>query len=566
MWVALLAVLTAGSLLLSACGGKTTNPTNEPSGNQGTSEPSTTPEPATSGGGGTLTIGTFSDIVALNPIMIDDTSSGAIAFLIFANLYDVSAAANIEVTERSIAAELPKVSDDQKTYTIKLKDYAKWSDGSPITAEDVAFTINTYANQKTGSPGYSAFAQVKEARAIDPTTVEIELTDVDSRFMVSLAFSPVPAKVFEGVAPEEINNHPYGKSPEGFITSGPYKWAEWKEKQYHRLEKDPNFWGKPANIDTIVWKIYADQNTEVQALVSGEIDFLETVPVALLPVVEGKSNLKIIESPGAVYDYMAYNFDGSNFPSGVSPFAGKKTRQAIAYAINRKGMVDSVLKGHGTLLNGPFLPDSWANTPEYAFDFPYDPEKAKQLLAEDGWTPGPDGILVKDGVRFEFDLMTNSGNARRENYTAIIQQNLADVGIKVNLTPLDFAALVDEHVGPGKFQALVLGWSLSLDPDAESIFSSLFFPPAGQNAGFYKNEKTDQLWIDGYRTADLNERKAIYAEILKEFSDDPPYLFIAQQNIMTVANTKVQWDEDDAPVHSIQYGELFHIFDWRIAN
>lgn len=556
-WAAALAVVMAAGLVLGGCGGAKKEPApNQPAADAG--------KPVD---GGTLTIGTVSDIVTQNPMMIEDTASSDLAWFLFAYLYDVNAKGEIEVTDRSIAAEMPKVSDDKKVYTIKLKSTTKWSDGSPLTADDVALTFNIGANEKVGSPLYNNFANVKEAKAVDPTTVQVTLKDVDARFELNaLNMQPLPAKVFKDVKPEEVGKHPYGTDIKNIITSGPYVWKEWVEKQYHVLEVNPNYWAAKPHIQKVIMKLYADQNTSVQALVKGEVDLLPAIPVAQFDVVKGQKSIQVIEGAGPVYDYLSYNFNGENFPGGKSPFVGKKTRQAIAYALNRKGMVDSVLKGHGTILNGPFLPTSWANTPEAAKNFEYDPAKAKALLAEDGWKAGADGILAKDGQKFEFELLTNAGNKRREQYISIIQQNLADVGIKVNLKPIDFSALIQNNISPGKYQALLLGWQLSLDPDGESILSSNFYPPAGQNSGFYKNAKTDELWTKGYQTVDKAQRKAIYADILKEYADDPPYAFIAQQNIMIGHSDKVKWNEKDAPQTSLPEGQFFHIFDWWMAK
>ena len=557
------ALLLSAMLLVSACSGSGSKSTDNGSKPADTAQvDANKPQD-----GGTLTIATTSDIVSLNPLTYDDTASGDLINLVFAPLYDVSAKGDLVVDDWSLAAEPYKVSADGKTYTVKIKPNAKWSDGSPVTADDVAFTFQTFADPKAGLPAHDSFASVAKVEKVDNTTVNIILKEVDATFELNaLNTAIVPAKVFKDVPVEKIKDSTYGKDVKTFISNGPYKWAEWAEKQYNKLVRDPNYWGKKPNIDTIIYKIYADQNTEVQALLKGEVDFIETVPVAQLDAVKANSNLHIFEGPGPAYDYIGFNFKPDNWPGGFVPFAGAKTRLAINYAINRKGMVDSVLKGHGTLINGPFLPDSWANTPEAAANFQYDANKAKQLLAEDGWKAGSDGILVKDGHKFEFDLMFNSGNKRRESYAAIIQQNLQDVGIKVNLKPMDFSALVDQYITPGKFQALLLGWQLSLDPDARSLFSSKFFPPAGQNSGFYKNEKTDALWDQARTTSDKAKRKAAYAEILKEFANDPPYVFIAQQNIMTAYNDRVHWAKEDQPVQAIPYGYTFHIFNWWVTK
>ncbi|HWI66280.1 MAG TPA: ABC transporter substrate-binding protein, partial [Symbiobacteriaceae bacterium] len=469
--------------------------------------------------------------------------------------------------EWALAAEMPKVSADQKTYTVKLKPGIKWSDGTPITAADVAFTMNTFANPDVGSPSHSSFAQIKEARAKDASTVEIELKDVDARFALNALNAAIaPEKPFKGLKPEEIGKQAYGTNIKATITSGPYVWKEWSEKQYHRLERDPNYWGKKPNIQTVVFKIYGEETTAAQAIMQGEIDFFGDAPVPQLEAIKNTKGLHVASSAGPIYDYFSFNFKPENWPDKFVPFTGKKTRQAFGYAMNRKGLVDTVLKGYGTLLNGPFLEASWGYTQGTSFNYPYDPAKAKALLAEDGWTAGSDGLLVKDGHKFEFDLFYRSDNRRRADYAVVIQQNLKDVGIKVNLKPMDFSTLIDNHVNTGKYQGYMGGWQLALDPDAESIFSSQFFPEAGQNSGWYKNEKTDKLWIDGYKTADQAKRKAIYADIAREFSDDPPYVFLCQTNYNTVYGDRVHWADADKPIHALPYGYMFHIFNWWVTK
>jgi len=559
-WIMASLSLVTAVALIAGCGkssGTTTTPTP-------TDKPAVT-DPNKAVDGGTLTIGTFSDIVNLNPIFIDDTSSGDLSNLIYAPLLDVNAKGEIVASPLSIAKENAVISADNKTYTIKLRTDAKWSDGSLITADDVVFTLKTNADKAVGAPGYSNFAQIDKVEKVSADTVSVTTKDVDARFIYALNLNIVPAKSFAGVKAEDMAKTKYGTDLKATVTSGPFLWTEWTEKQYITLTKNPNYFGPKPHLDKVVYKVYADQNTEVQALIKGEVDFLNTVPVAQLDALKNAQGVKIYEASGPVYDYVAFNFLPDNWPDKFVPFTGAKTRQAISHAINRKGMVDSVLKGHGSLLNGPFLPTGWAATPEATATWDFDVAKAKQLLAEDGWKAGADGILAKDGHKFEFELMTNAGNKRRESYAAIIQQNLADVGIKVNIKALDFSAMIPNNVTPGKFQALLLGWQLGLDPDAESIFSANFFPPAGQNAGWYKNTTTDKLWEQGYKVTKQADRKAVYANILKEYANDPPYVFLATQNIMTAYNEKVKWSADDQPVQAIPYGYMFHMQNWWIA-
>ncbi|REE87383.1 peptide/nickel transport system substrate-binding protein [Paenibacillus taihuensis] len=585
-----LSVIALVGVILSGCGGSdnnsssnngtsnssansntTSNSSNSSTTNTATTDDSTTtndtatPDPNAPVEGGTLTVGTFSDIVSVNPIYINDTSSGDIENLINARLYDVDRNANLAVEPWSIAAELPQISADGKTYTVKLKNTVKWNDGQPLNADDVLFTYNTVRNPDAGAPGISAFDKIDSITKIDDYTVEFKLKQVYAPFQYSLYSSLVPAHVLKDVPVKELSKNAYGVDPTKTVTSGPWKFSEWKQGQYITLETNPNYWGdvKP-HLGKIIYKIYADQNTEVQALIKGDIQMSEAIPVTSMDAVKANDKLSTILAPGPQYEYVQFNFKDENFPDKVSPFKGQKTRQAIAYALNRQGMVDNVLKGTGKLMNSPFLPGSWADPGDQAVNYAFDPEKAKSLLAEDGWVAGKDGILAKDGHRFSFELQYNAGNSRREQVAAIIQQNLKDVGIEVTPKGIDFATWIDQNITPGKFPAILLSWSLSNpDPDAESIFSSKYFPPAGQNGGWYKNESIDALWTKGQLTTDQSARADVYHQIGKEISTDLPYVFLYQYGLPQVVDqSTLHWADADKPESSLGYGYLFHAINW----
>ncbi|TJY41267.1 peptide ABC transporter substrate-binding protein [Cohnella pontilimi] len=568
-WLSGITAVALVGALLAGCSGKKDN---EPSASPTTSAPAATasasasaPAAGTPVDGGTLTISTFSDIVSINPIYVSDTASGDIQNLAFANLYDYDRNANVTVEPWSLAAELPKVSEDGKTYTVKLKSTAKWSDGQPVTADDLIYFINTVKNPDAGSPGISSFDKVDKVNKIDDQTVDIVLNQVYAPFLNVLVTGIVPQHVLKDVPLKDLQKNAYGIDPAKTVTNGPWKWTEWKQGQYITLEADPNYWGeKKPHIAKIIYKQYADQNTEVQAIIKGDTQMTEAIPVTQIDAVKKHENLNVILAPGPQYEYLNFNFKDENFPDKYSPFKGQKTRQAIAYALNRQGMVDKVLKGTGRLMNSPFLPGSWADPGDEAVNYNFDPEKAKQLLAEDGWKAGSDGILAKDGHKFSFELQYNAGNSRREQVAQVIQQNLKDVGIEVKPKAIDFSTWIDQNVTPGKFPALLLSWSLNNpDPDAESIFSSKYFPPNGQNGGWYKNEKLDALWVKGQQTVDKDERAAVYKEIGKEISIDLPYVFMYQYGLPQVVDgTTLHWAEEDKPESSLAYGYLFHVINW----
>ncbi|KIL36548.1 peptide ABC transporter substrate-binding protein [Cohnella kolymensis] len=567
-------VLALLATLLAACSGNKT-PESSPSGSASPtpSASASSPSPSASASaegpvdGGTLTVSTFSDIVAVNPLFVGDTSSGDLETLIFAKLYDLDRNANLTAEPWSLAAELPQISADGLTYTIKLKTTPKWTDGKPVTADDVIFTFDTARNADAGSPLVSQYDKIEKMTKVDDQTVEIKLKQVYAPFQYALYQSIVPAHVLKDVPVKELKEHTYGVDPAKTVTSGPWKWTEWKKGQYIAVESYPEYWGeKKPHIAKVITKIYADQQTEVQALMKGDVDMTQAIPLTQIEAVKKDEDITVILAPGPQYEYVQFNFKDENFPDKYSPFKGQKTRQAIAYALNRQGMVDNVLKGSGALMNSPFLPGSWADPGDAAVNYEYSADKAKALLAEDGWKPGKDGILEKDGHRFSFELQYNSGNSRREGVSAIIQQNLKDVGIEVKPRGIDFATWIDQNITPGKFPAILLGWSLTNpDPDAESIFSSKYFPPAGQNGGWYVNEKLDEMWVKGQQVIDQAERAKIYKEIGKEISIDLPYVFLYQYGLPQGVNTKVvKWAEDDRPESQLAYGYLFHAINWWV--
>ncbi|GFR38139.1 peptide-binding protein [Insulibacter thermoxylanivorax] len=519
------------------------------------------------GDGGTFTFSSFSDIVSINPLFMQDTASSDAAHWLLAKLYDLNREGLVVAEPWSIAAEEPIISDDGLTYTVKLKDYAKWSDGTPITADDIIFTIETAMNPDTGSPMIAQFDKIESMKKIDEHTVEIKLSTTYAPFIYSLVFEPAPAHILKDIPVKELKAHSYGSDPEITVTSGPWLWKEWTQGQQLVFERNPDYWGEvKPKIATVIYKIYADQNTEVQALLKGDVDLVSAIPVTSNDAVKGNPDITLILEPGPSYEFISFNFDESNFPNGFNPFATQKSRQAIAYAIDRQGMIDNVLKGTGVPMNTPFLPGSWADPGNRATVYEYNPEKAKQLLAEDGWVLNEaTGILEKDGHPFTFELQYNTGNSRREQVAQVIQNNLADVGIDVKPRGIDFAAWVEQNLTPGKYQAVLLGWSLSNpDPDSESIFSSKYFPPDGQNMGWYKNEELDQLWVEGYSTTDINERKEVYAKIGEIISQDLPYVFMYRYGNAIGIGPRVHYEEEDAPEPSLQTGYFFHSIKWWV--
>ncbi|MDP3936873.1 MAG: ABC transporter substrate-binding protein, partial [Deltaproteobacteria bacterium] len=196
------------------------------------------------------------------------------------------------------------------------------------------------------------------------------------------------------------------------------------------------------------------------------------------------------------------------------------------YAINRKEIVDGVLMGLGVPGVSPYVPSTrWFK--EGLEAYPYDPEKARALLAEAGWRDSDgDGVLDKGGKPFTFELLTNNGNMERRNTAVIIQQRLDKVGIKLSIRELEWAALINDFIDKKKFEAIVLGWGIGLDPDQYDIWHSSKTGPKEFNFISYSNPEVDELLEQGRRRCDPDERKRIYDQLQEIMAEDQPILFL----------------------------------------
>jgi len=269
-WMSLFMVLSLLGALLAGCGGSKTDSaggndkpqnTNQQTDNNKQGDEQNTSDAGTPKDGGTFTFSSASDIVSINPIFVSDTASGDAELFAFAKIYDLDRAGNLVVEPWSLAESLPEISEDGKTYTVKLKSTPKWSDGQPVTVDDIIFTINTITNPEVGAPGISEYDKVDKLEKIDDQTVKITLKDVYAPFGYTLNSTIAPAHILKDVDPKELKNSKFGVDPAQTVSNGPWKWTEWKQKQYLTFEADSSYWGEvKPHIGKVIYKVYADQN------------------------------------------------------------------------------------------------------------------------------------------------------------------------------------------------------------------------------------------------------------------------------------------------------------------
>jgi len=474
--------------------------------------------------GDTIIQASIGDASYLNPILASDSASGDINGYVYNGLvkYDK----NLKLV--GDLAESWDVSEEGLVITFHLRKNVKWHDGKPFTSEDVKFTYDKLVNPNTKTPYASDYLIVQRLEIVDPHTVRIRYKEPFSPGLESWGMGIVPRHIFER---GDFNNHPANRQP---IGTGPYKFIEWKTDEQIVLEaNDDYFEGRPY-IDRIIYRIVPDQAVQFLELRRGTIDTMGLTPDQYQKEATGKEfldNFNKFRYPGFGYTYMGYNLKNPLFND-------KRVRQAITYAINRREIIDGILLGLGQISTGPFPPTSWAynkDVPVYEHNL----EKAKELLYNSGWqdTDG-DGILDKGGRPFSFTLMTNQGNKMRELCATIIQSNLRKVGIRVAIRILEWASFIHQYVDKKNFDAVILGWSLSRDPDQYTIWHSSQIKEGQYNFVSYGNPEVDRLLVEGRRTFDMERRREIYNRIHAILADEQPYTFLYVADALPVVQKR----------------------------
>jgi peptide/nickel transport system substrate-binding protein len=503
--------------------------------------------------GGRLVVAEFAEPKTFNPITENEFSSAVVIARMFAGLVSVDAPTQ-EVYPG--LAESWSVEPDHKTWTFHLRKGVRWSDGQPLTADDVIFTWNDVIyNPKIVNVTVDQFridGKDFAVTKVDDYTVKVVTPDVYApfvQFFGSVAIMPkhilaqaVAEKRFE--AAYSINS-----KPEEIVCSGPYKLKEYKQGQYVRLERNPEFWEVDKNgqrlpyLDEFVIMLVPDMNAVSLRFLAGEADLQEVVrpeEYERFKDAAARGNFQVLDlGLTSEHDVITFNQNtGTNSKTGkpfVDPvklkwFRNTKFRQAISYAIDREAIVRSALGGHGAP-NFGFVPDQskWAN-PNIR-TYPHSLEKARALLAEIGIKDRGDGTLADDdGHPIAFVLNTNTGNDRRQKTAVIVQEDLKRLGIQLTFQPLDFNLIIDKYTVTFDYECILLGWAggppdpaYGMNIFKSSGFSHEWFPRQSKPSTEWE-ARIDYLMNAQLKTLDPAERKKYYDEVQAILAEQMPMI------------------------------------------
>jgi peptide/nickel transport system substrate-binding protein len=492
----------------------------------------------------TLVVGDMDPSGTVNPITESTTYDGYLTELVFNGMLVNDENGNPQCD----LAKSYDVSPDGLTYTFHLRDDVKFSDGTKLTADDVAFTFTAAADPNYDGPLGSYIAWIKgyndynqgSATSLsgivvkDPTTISITLNQKNASATRSLfGFGIISKKYYAFNKGDFKKVHSLDLKP---IGTGPYKLTAFKPGQETDLVRNDTYYKGKPKIKNIVC-IKTDATTNVQKLEKGEtdIDLVASNPTTINSLKRaGFLNLQLFPDLG-------YSYIGLNLKDPL--FQDKQVRQALVYGLDRKGFVDSYFKGYAEVSNEPFSPVQWAYSNDVN-QYAYNPTKAGKLLDAAGWKlNSSDGFRYKDGKKFTFTFLYPSGGKFYPALVAVMKDNYKKIGIDLELVSLDFNTLcskIDLVNGKRDYQAYTMAWSLSADPDSTQIFDSNQDVTGGSNYVSFHNTESDELLQQGLTELDQNKRKIIYQKWAKLINDECPYIFIAQNKDSWAINSRVK--------------------------
>ena len=430
-------------------------------------------------------------------------------------------------------AESWEVSEDKKTFTFTLREGATFHDGTPVTVEDVKYSFDKVKDPTTNNPPEKVYFQKLESlEIVDDRTVRLHASDVYFKNLeIAGSFAVLPKHVWEQY--DDFNNAPPARAP---IGSGPYKFVKWDTGKEIVLERNPDWHGltrgEKNNPEKLIYKLLSEDTVTLQLLKNGTIDLYDGItPVQWTRQLNGAKWDEQLNK--VTYDFPAYNYIGWNMRR--EPFTDPKVREALALLMDRDKIIDRVYFGLAKPTSGFNIPGTDAYD-EAIKPTPFDPKKAKKLLAEAGWkdTNG-DGILDKDGKPLRFDFMIAAGRDTAEKIGLIYKEDLKKAGIDMTLTKLEWAVMLD-RVKKWNYDSMAMGWALGVDGDPYQIWhSSQADIQDSSNSIGYKNPEADRLIEEGRVEFDAAKRNALWRQLHEVIANDYPVVFmVVPKGLMAV--------------------------------
>ena len=432
------------------------------------------------------------------------------------------------------------ISADGLTYEFRLRDDQYWDDGRPVTADDVLFTAGVLQDPEVFTlPALSSLWQTVRTEKVDDRTVRFTLREPFSPFLDYTTIGLLAKHAYESLSPAEVVTR-FNERP---IGNGPMKLTQ-LDANHVRLEPNLFYSTRLPYLEALELWFYPDHQSLITAEANGEIEGVSRVLPRMIAGIQNRPELQLFSSALPSYLNITLNLNNPN-----APFLQEKAvRQALMLGLNREELIQTVAAGQGILAHSPILPENWAYNADVR-QYAYDPAAARALLDQAGWVDtNGDGVREKNGRSLQFQLHTNDDPLRVEMINAIARQ-WEEIGVRAIALPVTFAGLVNDILGPRRFEAALISWETPGDPDPYPLWHSSQAENPGQNYGSWRNEEADRIMEQARKALREDERKALYAQFQSIFAEELPALLLYYPVYTYGVNENV---------HNVQIGALNH--------
>ena len=460
----------------------------------------------------------------LNPYTSSDASESTVNAYIFEGLLERNPE-TLDMEPR--IAESWDICEEYLEYTFYLRDDVRFSDGEPLTAEDVVFSFETVLDPEVMAPHLrNYYADIEEVELVDDYTVRFTCSQPYFRHLIMIGGLPILPKHIYGEG--DFNDHPKNRSPVG---SGPYVFHDWRTGQRVTLRRNENYWKEKPYIEERVFLIITEPNSAFQILNRQDMDVMELTP----ELWRHRASRSEFQQRFNRYTYYAprYSYIGYNMRRSI--FEDKRVRRAMTMLIDRKEFLEHVHYDLGQVITGNFF----IKNPEYNEEiepWPYDPDGALELLAEVGWERNDHGFLEKDGQEFRFELIIRADSPTDEQIATVFQESLRRAGIRLRIRRLEWASLL-QQVDSRDFDAVRLGWSMPPDPDPFQVWHSSQSERGSNHVGFV-NEEADAIIEEARQTFDDEHRTELYRRFHEIVHEEQPYTFLFCMEVLLAVDNR----------------------------
>jgi peptide/nickel transport system substrate-binding protein len=503
-------------------------------------------------GGDTIIVGMRSDFGGFNPVTYTSLyTAEVINYALFTPIVQYDE----DLQVRPHLAESWEQEGDTAV-VFRLRRDVTWHDGPAVTAEDVKFTFDLAKDTIAGSLLASAFlGDVATAEVLDSFTIRFSFSRPHAQALEDFWWAPLPRHLLADVAPADLRNAPYNRSPVG---SGPFRFVEWRSNERLVLERNPAFpdgLGGPAAAQRVVFRIVPEASTLLTELLTGGIHIDIPVMPDQVEQVRAAENLELFAFPGRTVYFIGWN-------NVRPPFDDPRVRRGLALAIDREQIIEALLAGQGELAESTIPPWSpWY--PDGVTPLAHDSAAAVRALEAAGWTDvNGDGVRERNGVPLQFTMLT-SDDALRRAVVEVLQSQLRRVGADVQIRVTEFQTMLQQHRSR-EFEAVFTNWVLDNFQVASSPFALFHSTQSAvansANRSSVQDPALDRIMARGAAATDADDARAAWAEFTQRLQQEQPVTFMFWLTELAASNSSVQ------NVRMDPRGELLTIAEWSLGR